>query len=122
MKFFKKLLPFLISAVVIYVMGYIHEIDFGFGEKNNFTIAESLHFIIFGTYGFLLSIIMCIDRIRKPCNVIYIFGFVFFVAIIGVFYEVRIHPHEGNMRDLLMHIVSGVLGITIWRLVRKNEI
>lgn len=122
MKFFKKLLPFLISVVVIYVMGYIHEINFGFGEKNNFTIAESVHFIIFGTYGFLLSMIMCIDKIRKPCNIIYIFGFMFFTAVTSVFYEVRIHPHEGNFRDLTMHIISGVLGMIIWRLTRKNEI
>lgn len=122
MNFLKILLPFLISAAVIYIMAYIHIIDFGFGEKNNFTITESLHFIIFGIYGFLLSMAMCKDRIRKPCAVIYIFGLMFFTAVIGIFYEVKIHPHEGNVRDLAMHIVSGILGMIIWRLTRKNEI
>lgn len=122
MKILKILLPFLFGAVVIYIMAYIHAIDFGFGEKNNFTIAESIHFIIFGIYGFLLSIIMCVDKIRKPCNVIYIFGFMFFTAVASVFYEVKVHPHEGNVRDLLMHIVGGFLGMIIWRLTRKNEI
>lgn len=122
MKIFKILSPFLISVAVIYVMGFLHEVDFGFGEKNNTAIAETLHFVVFGIYGFLLSWTMCVDRIRRPCAIIYIFGLMFFTAIIGEFVEVKIHPHEGNLRDLAMHIMSGAFGMIIWRLVRKNEI
>lgn len=122
MKIFKSLLPLLISVVVIYVMGFLHEVDFGFGEKNNIVIAETLHFIVFGVYGFLLSWAMCVDKIRRPCAIVYIFGLMFFTAIIGEFYEVKVHPHEGNLRDLAMHIISGILGMIIWRIARKNEI
>lgn len=122
MIFIKKILPLLISVAVIYIMGFLHEVDFGFGEANNTAIAETLHFVIFGIYGFLLGLAMCEDKIRKPCTIVYIFGIMFFTAVIGEFYEIKIHPHEGNFRDLIVHIVSGAFGMIIWRLTRKNEI
>lgn len=123
MKNFKRWIPFLISLIVIYSLAYFHEYDFGFDEKVNNSIVKSIHLLIFGIFGFLTCYGICSNgdrKLRSP-HATYAFGIIFFVAIIGVFNEVRIHPHEGNVRDILLHINGGVLGMVIWRLTKFNS-
>lgn len=115
MIFFRRWLPILISLLFIYFLAYFHDYDFGFAEKTNFFILESIHSFIFSLFGFLIYAVMCDGKTKRACT-IYAFAVVFFASVAGALNEVRIHPHEGAFRDMLMHVFSGIFGMIIWKI------
>ncbi|KKP97611.1 MAG: hypothetical protein US71_C0018G0003 [Parcubacteria group bacterium GW2011_GWD2_38_12] len=124
MNFLKYRTPFLFSLIAVYFLGYLYRYDFGFGLKINELLTESVHYIVFIVFGFLTCHAMCLGgKIKRP-HTIYAFAIIFFISVIGVFNEVRIHPeHGGNVRDMFFHLSAGILGMIIWRLAlltRKN--
>ena len=126
MNFLKYRVPFLLSLVAVYFLGYLYQYDFGFSLKINELLTESVHFTVFVIFGFLTCHAMCLSgKIKRP-HAIYAFAIIFFISVIGVFNEARIHPeHGGNVRDMFFHLSAGILGMIIWRLVsliRKNII
>lgn len=121
MIFFRRWLPILISLSLVYFLAYLHDYDFGFAEKTNFFIVESLHFFIFGLFGFLIYAVMCDGKTRRVCT-IYAFAVIFFTSVAGIINEARIHPHEGVFRDMVMHISSGIFGMIAWKLVSVTKL
>lgn len=119
MNFLIRWSPIALSAVVIYLLAYLHEYDFGFGMKVDYLFSEVVHFAIFIIFGYLTCKSLCRSgQIKRP-HIIYAFAIIFFTAVIGVLNEVRIDPeHEGHFRDMIMHWLGGVLGMVFWRLHR----
>lgn len=122
MNFLKRWIPFSISLVAVYFLGYLYQYDFGFSLMINELLTELVHFIVFISFGFFACKAICRrGRLQRP-YVIYVFGIIFFVSIIGVFNEVRVRPEHGaNVRDILFHLIAGVLGMIIWRLHRIHH-
>lgn len=119
MNFLKRWIPFSISLVVVYFLGYLYQYDFGFSLIINELLTELVHFIVFVGFGFFTCKAICRrSRLQRP-YVIYAFGIIFLISIVGVFNEVRVHPEHGaNVRDILFHLIACVLGMIIWRLHR----
>lgn len=115
MIFLRRWLPISISFILIYFLAYIHDYDFGFTEKTNFFASEAIHVLVFIFFGFLVYALMCDGKTKRACT-IYAFAVVFFISVAGVLNEVRIHPHEGVFRDMLLHIFSGIFGMIAWKI------
>lgn len=123
MIFLKYYLPFIISLILVYFLGYLYQYDFGFDFKINDLLTESVHFIVFAIFGFATCRMLCKSgKIKRP-HAVYAFAVIFFVSTVGVFNEIRIHPEHGdyaNLRDILFHLSAGILGMIIWRLTKKE--
>lgn len=124
MIFLKRWLPFLFGLTIIYFLGYFYEHDFGFSLRVNDFLTELGHFMAFVVFGFVTCYSFCVrGKIKRP-HAIYAFGVIFFISIIGVFNEVRIHPEHGNIanvRDMIFHLSAGILGLIIWRLYKIED-
>lgn len=126
MNFLKRWVPFLFGLVGIYFLGYLYQYDFGFGLRINNLMTELVHFTIFAIFGLITCHSICKKgKITRP-HFIYALGIMFFISVIGVFNEVRIHPEHGggNVRDIFFHLSASILGIIIWRLIWliKNDV
>ena len=124
MNFLKRWMPFLFGLIVIYSLGYFYEYDFGLGLRTNSFLTELGHFVAFVIFGFVACYSFCTGgKIKRP-HAIYVFGIIFFISIIGVFNEVRVHPEHddvANARDILFHLSAGTLGLIIWRLYKMES-
>lgn len=119
MNFIKRWLPFFISLLAVYFLGYLYQYNFGFSLRINDLLTESAHYIIFIIFGFLTCHAVCLrGKIERP-HAIYAFAIIFFISVIGVFNEARVYPEHGeNVRDMLFHLSAGILGMIIWRLFK----
>lgn len=122
MNFIKHRIPFFISLIAVYSLGYFYQYNFGFSLRINDLFTEFGHFIVFVIFGFLTCNAVCRGgRIKRP-HAVYGFGIIFFVSVVGVFNEMRIHPEHGSsVRDMLFHLSAGILGMIIWRLFKIEK-
>ena len=119
MNFLKRWVPFLFGLGTVYFLGYLYQYNFGFSLKINNLMTELIHFAVFAIFGLITCHSICQKgRIIRP-HFIYVLGVVFFISVIGVFNEVRIHPEHGggNVRDIFFHLSASILGVIVWRLI-----
>lgn len=126
MNFLKRWASFLFGLVIVYSLGYLYQYDFGFSLRINDLMTELIHFTVFAIFGLITCHSICQKgKISRP-HFIYALGIIFFVSVIGVFNEVRVHPEHGggNIRDMLFHLSASMLGIIMWRLIwlTKNDV
>lgn len=117
MNFIRRWSLFLLSLAVVYFLGYLYQYDFGFSLKINELLTEVVHFAVFVIFGFFTCQTLCREgKIKRP-HAVYVFAIIFFISIMGVFNEVRIHPEHGaNARDMMLHLTAGISGMIVWRL------
>lgn len=122
MNFIKRWPLFFISLIAVYFLGYLYQYDFGFSLKINNLLTESIYYIVFIIFGFLTCHAVCLKRKIERPHAVYAFAIIFFISVIGVFNELRVHPeHGGNVRDMLFHLSAGILGMIIWRLFKIEK-
>lgn len=92
-----------------------------------FLVRKSAHIFLYTTLGVLTYSVAIENKLSNRLRAMYSIGFITFCAIIDELHQLMVPGRSGELRDILIDVAAGALGIAILflhvlpRLIDKSE-